>query len=267
MTLLLMAWLQMACTPAGKQHYLVYSYHSDPPFYLPDQPQDLSRAWVEDFNQWQDDIQLELVHIQRADLNSLVESGKPYLILWANPLWFSFRDPKLQASHRIFWDADIVVSHQRRPVHYEAPRDLTGLRLGGRQGFFYHNLNELVAARQLTRVDVQQDFDNYRNLLDGRIDAFIMTRASLLYWREHQLADGELFVAATPHDAYSRHILASQDRSGLLELINQFIDHSTRDPAWLAQLEYWGVERLLDPFELELDELMELNTAGQGGHL
>ncbi|GAB3035007.1 substrate-binding periplasmic protein [Bowmanella dokdonensis] len=255
--------LQIACTPAEPRVYAVYSYHSDPPFTLPGEPTDLSRAWVERFNHWQEDIQLELVHIERADLNALVESGEPYLILWANPLWFSFRDPDVQASHRIFWDADIIVSLRSRPVRYTEPADLTGLHIGARQGHFYRDINKLAEQKLLNREDADRDYANYQKLLGGELDAYIMVRSSLLYWKEHGVDTSELFVAQTPHDTYSRHILLSQGRAELMPLLNAFIDHNADDPKWLAQLEYWGVTRLLDPFELELDELMELDADKQ----
>ncbi|GAA0370698.1 hypothetical protein GCM10009092_38760 [Bowmanella denitrificans] len=61
--------------------HTIYTYHSDPPFYLPDQPSDLSRAWVDRFNLSQEQIKLRLLHIERAALNQLIEQGKPYLMM------------------------------------------------------------------------------------------------------------------------------------------------------------------------------------------
>ncbi|WP_168171531.1 transporter substrate-binding domain-containing protein [Lacimicrobium sp. SS2-24] len=258
--IVLFSLLLGSCAVDTRPVVILYTYHSDPPFYLPGENNDLSREWVRRFNQWQQRIKLELVHIERSALNRIVDNGAPYIILWANPLWFDFRDNALRASAPIFWDADIVVSHPNHPVEYHTPSDLTGLRLGTRDGFFYKGLNPLIDSEQLTRIDTEQDSDNYVRLHQGDIDAFIMTRASLLYWRTHQPQLNELSVAAMPHDAYSRHVLVSEGYRRWLPLFNAFISDCAASSQWQSQLHYWGVEELLNPFELELDELMELDA-------
>ena len=51
----------------------VYVYHDDAPFFL-DGKDDLSQQWVAAFNQKQSDIQLKLQHIERPELNVIVEA-------------------------------------------------------------------------------------------------------------------------------------------------------------------------------------------------
>lgn len=264
---LILALAGNGCAVDTRPVVKVYSYHSDPPFYLPEKNNDLSREWIKQFNRWQNQIEFRLVHLERTELNQIVDAGKPYLILWANPLWFAFRDSQLHSSEPIFWDADIVISTSQQPFQYQVPDDLRGLRLGGRNGFYYKGLEQMVEDRELIRFDVEHDIDNYQRLFQKQIDAFIMTRASLLYWRQHKPDLNELYVATTPHDAYSRHLLVSPEHQDLLPLINDFIEHCANSLQWQAQLKYWGVEMLLNPFELEFDELMDLNMEEEPGDL
>ncbi|GGO67352.1 substrate-binding periplasmic protein [Bowmanella pacifica] len=248
---------------AGPAQRVIYTYHADPPFYLPEQPTDLSRAWVTRFNQFQSEVHLQVKHIARAQLNGLIESGQSYLVLWANPLFFQSKDPALLASEAIFWDADILVSRVDNPVEYHHPTDLTGLRLGGRQGFYYRGINELVAQEKLTRQDAVDDYQNYQRLLNKQIDAFIMQRSAFCYWQGNGLNAALLYVAEEPHDAYSRHVLASVDNQDVLSAINAFIRAEKADPQWRALLMKWGVEGLMNPFELELEELLEADIDKQ----
>ncbi|WP_102795892.1 substrate-binding periplasmic protein [Bowmanella denitrificans] len=243
--------------------HTIYTYHSDPPFYLPEQPSDLSRAWVDRFNLSQEQIKLRLLHIERAALNQLIEQGKPYLILWANPVFFHGRDAAMQASEAIFWDADILLSRADSPLEYHVPADLIGLRLGARRGFYYKGINELVEQGKITRLDVDTDNQNYRRLLSNDIDVFIMQRSAYYYWRVNGLDVDLLYVAKEPHDGYSRHVLGSAQQAQVLQQINRFIRDSHDNPNWRAQLMKWGVEGLMNPFELELEELMEVDLDKQ----
>lgn len=218
---------------------VIYTYHSDPPFFLPDQPADLSRAWVDRFNQWQSKFQLRVEHMERGVLNQWIEEGNPYLILWANPLFFVSRDPMLLSSDTIFWDADILVSRKQQPIDYHRPADLIGYRLGGRRGFYHNGLNELSDEGKLRRIDADNDNQNYERLLQQEVDLFIMQHSA---W-------------------YSRLVLASAEYAELLRLIYEIIAVSKQDAMWRAQLMKWGVEGLMNPFELE--ELLDVDVDKQ----
>ncbi|WP_343847126.1 hypothetical protein [Bowmanella denitrificans] len=49
----------------------------------------------------------------------------------------------------------------------------------------------------------------------------------------------------------------------MLQQINRFIRDSHDNPNWRVQLMKWGVEGLMNPFELELEELMEVDLDKQ----
>lgn len=235
--------------------YQIYSYHTDAPFYLPTEPHDLSRAWVQNFNKLNSDVQLELIQIPRPELNDLVKSGKPYLILWANPLWFKSKDKHVSATDVIFWDADIWLSNKSKPVKYESPEDLIGLTIGGRTGYFYKGVNALVDQKKIKHIDQSNDLKNADNLINKNIDAFVMSRSSYLYWETTDIDVQPFYSAISAHDAFTRHILLSKSNKHLLPLLNQTIRTLKDDAIWDLQLIMWGVNDLVNPFELDLDDL------------
>lgn len=246
--------LYVTATPLQAETFTVYSYHSDPPYYLPNQPIDLSRAWVSRFNVQHKDVQLRLKTITRPELNTLVKAKQRYLILWGNPLWFRSRDPDVLSSEPIFWDADIWVSQRDNPVEYRQPRDLIGHTFGGRRGYFYKGTQALINTERMRRVDQDTDYENYQALMDGDISTFVMSRSSLLYWTSMGIETKPLYIALAPHDAYTRHLLLSAYYQPLLPAVNQFIRSLKQDDNWQQRLKLWGVENLTSPVDVKLLE-------------
>lgn len=235
----------------------VYVYHDDAPFFL-DGNDDLSQQWVAAFNQKQSDIQLKLQHIERPELNVIVEAGKPYLILWANQLWFKHRDKGVLSSDPIFWDADTLVSSQKNAIKYHQATDLEGLNIGVRAGHYYSDLNPLFKAGFVHRVDAKSSFQNYERLKAGKVDGFLDSRSTIIYMQKQKTLTSEFYVSITPQDAFSRNVLASEHYEQLLPLINQTIAAMKEDKAWQNTMEYWGLRKLVDQFELDLKELNEI---------
>ncbi|GAA0370708.1 hypothetical protein GCM10009092_38770 [Bowmanella denitrificans] len=58
-------------------------------------------------------------------------------------------------------------------------------------------------------------------------------------------------------------MLGSAQQALVLQQINRFIRDSHDNPNWRVQLMKWGVEGLMNPFELELEELMEVDLDKQ----
>ena len=233
----------------------IYTYHTDAPFLLNDQKTDLSRAWVNHFNGHHEDVQLKLITIERPKLNKLIEAKQPYLILWANPIWFKSRDSSVLASDPIFWDSDIWISRGTDKVAYSTPEDLIGLTIGGRKGYFYKGVNPLVNEGKINRIDQNRDYANYEMLLKGGVKAFVMSRSSYLYWQSTGIETQQLYTAMSAHDAFTRHVLVSQQRKHLLPKLSTFIKNMKSHKQWQNQLKNWGVEDLVNPFDIELDEL------------
>ena len=235
----------------------VYVYHDDAPYFI-DAKEDLSEQWVRLFNQKQSQFQFQLQHIARPDLNALVEKGQPYLILWANELWFKYRDKKVMSSSAIFWDADTLVSILNKKIHFRQAQDLEGLNIGVRFGHYYSDLNPLFKAGRVTRVDAKSSFENYQRLKAGQIDGFVDSRSTILYMQDKQILTNEFHVSLTPQDAFSRHLLLSHHYAWMLPQLNQTIEAMKVDKTWQAHMQQWGLMALVDQFELELEELDEI---------
>ena len=256
-----LALVLVSSNALGKTAIPVYAYHSDPPFHLPHISIDLSRALVDSLNRYnrQHDIEqhYRLVLIERPELNTLVESGQPYIIIWANKLWFQRLDPDVRSSKAVFWDADVWISLPPNPVRFTVPKDLIGKRIGGRKGYFYKGVTPLIGAGDIEALDSLSDNANLTLLNEGKVDAFVMSRSSLLYWFANGFDAKQVFVAQSPHDAFTRHMLFSQHYDVLATQIDAFLNFIETDTRWQSKLKFWGVDSLTSPFELELDELIQ----------
>ena len=258
--LLIVFLLVSARVVADSSSITIYSYHTDPPFHLPQISTDLTRLFVDHLNAFYLDqnkqTSFKLQRIKRPELNTLVEAGEPYLILWANPNWFKRRDAGVRASSTIFYDADVWISLASKPVQYIEPKDLIGHTFGGRSGYFYKGVADLISNKQTTQISSASDRDNYRLLETGKIDLYVMSRSSLLYWFANGFDTNKVYVAQSPHDAYTRHLLYSKHYDDLKADIEAFLEEIKTNKTWLNKIHFWGVDTLTTPFELELDELI-----------
>lgn len=236
----------------------IYMYHDDAPFSLPAEDSDLSREWIAQVNQRQQVLQLRLVKIDRPTLNSMVEAGQPYMILWSNPQWFRFRDPNIQSSDPIFWDADTLVSLTKAPVDYQNPSKLLGLKIGARNGHYYDNLNALFKENKVHRVNSRSSLENYLKLKNRVVDAFIDSRSTILYMQKRLRFSQDLFVSMHPQDAYARHVLSSKKYAWALPHLNRVIEKMNNDQKWQEKMDKWGLLELVNPLELDLIELEQL---------
>lgn len=242
-------------TWAQSQTINIYTYHLDPPYKLDHQASDLSRIFVDKLNQWQKKVIFNLVEIRRPELNQLIVNDHPYLILWANPIWFKSKDQNVMATKNIFWDADIWISSNFHPINYSEPDDLLGKTIGGREGYFYKGVTPLIKQNKITAQLSLNDYDNYKKLLRRDIDVFVMSRSSYLYWGATGLHTKDLNVALSPHDAFERKLLLSDHYVEMKPLLDEFIELLKQDKHWLHTLKTWGIDKLINPIELELEEL------------
>lgn len=258
--ILLMFFFFAMSAMARERPIAIYSYHTDPPFHLPHISTDLSRIFVDHLNQFAlrqgSDVDFKLVTIRRPDLNALVEAGEPYVILWANRAWFVKRDKNIRTTDAIFYDADVWISAIDQPIRYGEPNDLIGKTFGGRAGYYYKGINPLVDASKVNRIDSLSDRDNFLKLEAKEIDLYVMSRSSLLYWFSNGFDASQVYVAQSPHDAFTRHLLYSKHHEGLASLFDAYLESVKRDRRWKNKLNFWGLDTLTTPFELELDELI-----------
>ena len=236
----------------------LYSYHESEPFVLKHEP-GLSEVFTREFNRLAPaTLQLQLIPIERDALNAKVRRHEPLLILWANKLWFQGLEPGLVPSQPLFWDSDVVVSLRAHPQPYQTPADLTGHRIAAMSGHVYVGIDALALAGRLQRIDTENE-DGLMTLLQARqVDAMLLSYSTVLYWQKHRAGLVPLYVANAPHDAFSRHILMTPELSGLESGINAVLAKLQQDPQWKQALQHFGIHALVDPLQLDLDELEEL---------
>lgn len=153
-----------------------------------------------------------------------------------------------------------MLSLASKPVQYHYPEDLKGYKLGIREGFYYQGIDELVQSGDVERLNYANDEDNLMALREGLVDALIIGQVNYLYWlaQAELQSKGDVFVARSPHDAFSRRILLGQKTREIAPIINAFIDYQKSNPAWKQVITQYGLSSLYDPIDLELRELQRL---------
>ncbi|MFC3152949.1 substrate-binding periplasmic protein [Litoribrevibacter euphylliae] len=245
-------------------HVPVYQYHNWEPFYFKDNKghQGFSVVFVEQLNDFfrkqRPDLKIHftLKPMDRPDLNALLKEGRQGLVLWANELWFKrlFDRPYFSATSPIYWDNDAIISLAKTPVEYVEPKSLVGLHLGGLKGHYYHGVDQLVSLGKIKRTDVDNDRINLQRLLDGKINAMVITQTVFNYAKP-DYPDSIFYQSFVPQDTYSRHILMTPGYSHLSELLNFYISSLPHNEEWTDVLTAYGLDDLIVPFTLDLNEL------------
>lgn len=233
----------------------VFVYHDEAPLHLNSGDTDLSQAWANAMNAQQSKYRFVIQDIARPALNHWVEGESPFMILWANTLWFRARDTNIKATTPLFWDADVVVSLRDNPVQFQTFDDLIGLKLGAREGHYYKGLMDFFADGRIQRMDAESSEENFKQLISGKIDAYIDSRSSVLYGQANGAYEQPIYISGLAHDAFSRHLLVSSDYFQLLPFLNKQIESLKASSEWQAYIEHFAIRRLVDPFELDLKEL------------
>lgn len=178
--------------------------------------------------------------LQRERLNALI--AKPDwvgAVAWANPRWFDD-----VGQRRYLWtpaymqDADIVVSDRRRPVEFLGEgRSLKGLTLATVAGHRLPDLDWLIAAGSLRRVDAQRELDALRLLQRGRVDVALVQAISMEHFRrELPGLEQWLHVAGQPRTTHRRHLFTAPGNEALRNFLASQLPALETDPAWRATL-------------------------------
>lgn len=160
-------------------------------------------------------------------------------VAWANPRWFNDADQQ-----RFLWtgpfmqDADLVVAQRSRPVEYlDEGRSLEGLTIASVAGHRLPDLDRLIAAGKIKRVDAQRELDALRLLQQGRVDAALVQAISTDYFRrELPGLERWLHVASQPRDTYWRHLFTAQGNEVLRDFLANQLTALEADPGWRGLL-------------------------------
>jgi len=242
----------------------VYQYHNWAPFYFQsgDDNAGFALTFMEQLNKYFEknypelNVRFELYPVTRDELNGLLKQKQQGLLLWANELWFKrlFKRPYFSATQPIYWDNEAVVSLGSSPVEYSKPESLISKKVAGIEGFYYHGVDELVTQGKIERVNTNNDRINLEKLVDGKVDAVLITQTVFNYVLPG-FADVDFYQASTPQDAYSRHILMTPDYADYESALNAYISSLPNNPVWAKTLSSYGLDDLVLPFSLDLNEL------------
>ncbi|MCP5326843.1 MAG: transporter substrate-binding domain-containing protein [Oceanospirillaceae bacterium] len=243
------------------QTLTLYTYHEAEPFINEGQV-GLSQHFVEHFNALnKNGLQLRLQPIQRPALNRKIAANDGVLLLWANALWFKKLNDQVTVSDVLFWDSDMLVSLAEKPLEYTGPQSLSGKTFTAPAGHVYYELDDLITAGKIKRISMPDYFSMLAELLSGKADAMMLTHSTLLFWQKNRPDVPPLYSSKQHYDEYSRHILATPPMAGYLPEINRVIAAMRHDQAWQQLLEQYGIFTLLDPFNLDIQELQKVQQS------
>lgn len=189
-------------------------------------------------------IPLTLLPRRRLDL-TLQQPAWQGVVPWVVPAWFGD-----ESESRFLWsppllaDTDLVLSLKSRPVEFNSPSSLRGLKLGGVAGHRYPDVEAMIDAGELTREDAINTEQNLRKLLRGRVDVIFLSASGLPWWQQ-QLPEmaASLHIAKQPRNSYLRRALISralpkpmQDR--LLTVLAGLREQR----AWQTRLAHYGLQ-------------------------
>ncbi len=225
---------------AAPQTLPLYTAYADPPLDA-SSPGNLTTRlaqWLSERSQGR--YRFVPTQLPRGPLDALVaKPGWAGAVVWANPVWFD--DTRRQ---RFLWtpafmqSADLVVSRREQPVEYLLEgRSLQGLSVASVAGHRLVDLDGLVAAGKLRRVDVPRALDGLGLLQQGRVDAALVQAISMDYFRQRLPdLDGWLYVARQPRDTYGRHAFTAPGQAALRDFLARQLPMLAADPAWRAVL-------------------------------
>lgn len=240
------------------QTLTLYTYHEAEPFIIEGHV-GLSQHFVEHFNRLnKGGLQLRLQPILRPALNRKIAANEGVLLLWANELWFKKLNEQVKESEVLFWDSDMLVSLAEKPLEYTGPQSLMGKTFVAPAGHVYYELDDLITAGKIKRISVPDYFSMLAELLSGKADAMMLTHSTLLFWQKNRPDVPALYSSKQHYDEYSRHILVTPPMAGHLPEINRVIAAMRHDQAWQQLLNQYGIYSLLDPFNLDIEELQQV---------
>lgn len=160
------------------------------------------------------------------------------VVLFANKVFMHDADgTRYLWSTAVLEDANLVVSNRARPVEYQGPQSLRGLRFGGVNGHLYEEIDELAKQQALSREDADDERLNLAKLSMRRIDVTLLPQSLYRYLqRHHSKSLDALYVAAQPHSVFVKQILISPSRPDIAKALQPVLSRMTSDAAWQAIL-------------------------------
>jgi polar amino acid transport system substrate-binding protein len=221
----------------------VYSYYDFPPFVVK-KDKGLSYDLVDYLNRANKGaIRFELKLLPKPQIDALLArpDAKSILLLssptWVKPEW----GKNLQWSMPIIEDASVILSRNTSRIEYTGPASLRGLRFCAIAGQVYVGIDDMAARHELTRIEVPDERAMMRMLAEGKADAGSIALSSAAFLSIEMGLSDEIYIAPTPLNSYSRHLMLSGLAPEIKEALDYTIASMPLDPSWQATLAKYRV--------------------------
>lgn len=172
--------------------------------------------------------------MSRPRLDELLDQEIEAIIPWVSPAWFkdSVESKYIWTQEAIMEDSIAYVSSSSKPLSYGDVDDLENLTFGGLKGHNYVNIDDIVKQGRLVRLNSDNHFENYRKIIQSRIDFTITPTSGTQYLiKENNLFD-QLYVSIDLNSIYERKILVANRDKDLLNALDVVIPEMDDDPIW-----------------------------------
>ena len=240
---LLLGLLPLPCV--AQKPIEVWSYHTSPPFVLPDAP-GLSEAFVDLLNQHAANagrFRFELMRLPRKRLDMRLIENLPGVLLWGTPEFLS----EAQSAHAswtrpLLHDQQDFISLAATAYDYRGAESLYGLTLGGVLGHRYTGLDSAIKLGLIRREDVHSDLQNLQKLRAGRVDTALLPRSTLLYYRKTD-PRRDLHISARPLYQFERRLmLTSSLDDDVKSYLRKITEGLSDNPHWQRLLNRYGLQ-------------------------
>lgn len=223
----------------------VYVYHLEAPFLInSDTGSGINRDFGELLKKHLGQRQIDIRPVSRSRLNSILANDEPAIVLWSNPVWFEREGRQYLWTEPLFVDQDVVVYERGVGRNIKTLNGIEGLKVGGRQGYFYVGLDDLVSQNRVLRVDVDSDWKNLENLLAGSIDVAVISKSSLLYYVQLRQLENRISLADYFVNSYERRILVSHHFKEFKPELDRAVKAILADSEWRRRLELLGLSKV-----------------------
>lgn len=180
--------------------------------------------------------QFVVLPMSRMRIDRLVEDGVSGIIPWVNPQWFQDTNETryMWTRNHIMRDGNAVISSGEKPMEYEGPDSIKGLRFGGVRGHRYVHIDDLVETGEVSRVDNENHLNNFRMLIKDRIDFTIAPLKGAQYIISTYKMENDLYISENLHSSYARKIIINDRDRELRAFLDSLLGELDSDEDWLS---------------------------------
>lgn len=235
---LLSILLLLVATPTnadGKAAIYLYTYHNKPPFIVDLSKQtglyfDLANYLTERSSKYK----FETIYLPRKRLDHMIENSQlDGVVLGVSPVWFKDKEEE-----KFLWlpgyyrDRDDFISLKSAPFEYRGKESLLGTTIASVAGYYYFNINEIVAEGKMLRIDTIGEVQVLQLIQKQRADMGLVSH-SLFKYLEKQGDQKDIYhVSSNPHDSFERRAFTTVDNNDVYLDIKSLFAQMYTDVDW-----------------------------------